>query len=261
MPAQHVWTWNSGLRLERQGWFQTGGQGIHAEWIAMGMKRLPPNSSEALAAAHERRRHNGLAPIEPREGRFGDLRVQVPRAFAARSQLEPPAYKLRVHLDMIRPTLVSERPLAVGEILHNGRTTARVAYLNLAPEHDNVSRLIECGPMLLWDLGEWSLVPFLRRGVPADPRYFVVNRARSNAIHVGGESNWGRFGTVKITRRELPTTQAPWEWQGGKWVPESGWFDGLSLAVLSHHWDERFSKEVAVEHFALTSQPLAGVKP
>jgi len=255
MPARHTWTWGTGLTLERQGWIQTGGQRIEAEWVALGLTKAPGNPAEVLVAANAQRRRNGLAPIVPRgEGRFGDLRVQVPTAFAARTRTEPPEYRLRVQLDLVRPERGEEKPLQVGTTLRVGRNVGRVARLEFDRQGlGRTSTLIETGPLLLWEGGHWSFVPLLRTGLVSQQRYYVVNRAHRNAVEAGNVETWGRFGTVKIGRRAL-SNSTPWDWRDGEWRKEPDWFAGLTIAVVTHHWEERFTKEIRVAPFALSPE-------
>ena len=111
--------------------------------------------------------------------------------------------------------------------------------------------------MLLWDGGAWTLVPMLRSFWRSEPRAFLVNRASGNSLSSLGGETWGRFGSVRITRRELPQ-HAPWELREAKWGGAENWYDGATLAVLTHEWEERFVKEVRVEQFELAPPPNAG---
>lgn len=252
MPAEHVWTWGSGLRLGRTGWLSQGSQARQAEWVAMGLPNPPPDPAVAIASLNERRRKAGLAPIfRPTDGRWGELRVQVPRAFPTRVQTEPPAYHVRVHLDLIRPTLAGECPLEVGQTLRIGSTIARVKAVNFDRHQSNqMPLLIESVPMLLAQGGLWNLVPMLRAGQIRPHRYYIVNRARGNASDRDNGGIGARFGSVQISRREL-SKAAPWGWRDGEWVQQQDWFRGLTLAAIAHEREERFFKEVSVEHFTV----------
>jgi len=261
-PAEHLWTWDSGLRLERQGWIQNRGDSREPEWLALGLNALLPVTREWnrewWTRANERRQRNGLPPLPLREGRWAEARAQVPLAFAKRTQLEPPAYRLRLAFDVTKPNLVDERPLKLGEKLHTGRTTARVAHLAFNQQHgpDRHSILMESSPMLLVDAGPVSLVP-LFRSMRAEPRYLLVNRARGHAVGSGGGTG-GRFGTVKINRRALSASPIR-EFRDGKWAEAEDWFDGnVTVAALTYDWQERFVKEITVEKFELVPAAVAG---
>jgi hypothetical protein len=257
-PAEHIWSWESGLRLERHGWIQAGGAWMDAEYLALGLPNPPAETREFWSNANERRQKNGLPPLVQMQGRWATARVQVPRAFEMRTRLEAPVYRLRLALDLTLPKLVDEQPLKVGETLRVGRTIARIAHLDFDRAHgpDRYSTVMERAPMLLWDLGSSSLVPFFRSSQP-EPRYLLVNRARGNAVGTAG-SRWGRFATVRIDRREL-SQSPPWEWRDGKRVAAEDWFDeGVTLAGLSYEWQERFVKETTVEQFQLAPTLVTG---
>jgi hypothetical protein len=261
-PAAHLWTWGQGLQIERSGWVSQGSQGHRADWAAMGLPRPPPDPEPAIIAANERRRKAGLAPIDrPAGGRWGELRVQVPPAFVARVKDEAPGYHLRLHLDLLRPKFEGECAAESGQSLRFGSSIVRIKGANFdRGDSTPAPVLIETEAMLLARSGLWGVVPMLRSATLPPRSYYLVNRARGNAVAFYIDNFRVGFGAVGIYRRELPKS-APWDWQDGKWTRQSDWFHGLTLAALSHAREERFFKELSVERFTLQTDAATQVNP
>jgi hypothetical protein len=191
-------------------------------------------------------------------------------SLVARMQKEPPSYEARLWLELLRPELGMEVPLAQGRWHTQGGRGMRigsVAAVERVPASNELTseartrlNIVETRPAPITGMlravaetGVWFLQPWSeeREG------YVLLNRARGEFRFVG---RWGAHHDD--TRRELVVNGVRIQWiqldtappqivRHGKWVSESGWSSDLTLGRVIMRQEAVLARDVKVERLEL----------
>lgn len=281
--TEHRWNWPDGLTLSRKG--NWSGMNNDAGRLALGLapeqERVPTNSRWGQF-------------LRSKNATFAE--ATVPPAFPARVLRDPPAYRLRAHLHLLRPVVVGERPVQADETIVSNAGVTRIVGTKFAysyspsrgtrinssipPVDPKTKRPIDATQHLYVTLAEHIPAVFdpgelFRSGGRAvfggwsHHEYLLVNRTRGNTsesdgLGLGAGRGWStrlaRIGTVGIVWRTLDFTP-PKEFRAAdnKWVDQPNWFENVTLAKLKLREEERSTKELRVERFELGPlRPLGG---
>lgn len=250
--VNHEWRWSDGTAIERTGWI-SGGWSYGPAMHALGVEPWKPNA-EYEAYLAERRRQRGMPASPVREPGVRTTGIKLLPSIAARMRRDPPAYLLRAHFSLHRPVVAYERTPHAGESMTGDPHHARLVRIERNADRLAVA-FVERQALLFWDVG--TIEPgsgFRLRwgGWQLQPQYFLLNRLRGNAAEYSNrEWHDARVATVGILWRKI-SFSAPRDYLGdGKFVAQSNWFDGVTLAKVVFREEERFTTELRVERFEI----------
>lgn len=289
--AAHQWSWQEGLVLKRKTSLEFLREGIN--WHALGLQP-PPRNAVYEERRNARRRQAGQPEFNLSDAVAPAYsQIFVPREFEKRVRLDPPSYSMRMDLALMRPVLMGEGSTEIGETIKSAAERSRIIARIRSTESTRSYRrgdgrivlMTEPSPKspsggspvtrerLYLALAEYrgtvlggrdpfrGIGPFLLSGWPRRT-YVVVNRARGNAVqefsffsHDTFRTRAVRIGTVGIVWRMLQVAPpSDYSEADDRWIAQSNWFEGVTLAKLELREEERFTKEFRVERFELATR-------
>lgn len=187
-------------------------------------------------------------------------------SLVARMRTDAPAYEARLWLELVRPELEIEMPLAPGRWRTQGGRGMRIESVDftrgprvsMQPGGGALVVLVETRPapigQMLQAAAEASawFTSWWRYGREG---YVVLNRGRGEFTSVGGPN--GRNGQRELVVNGVRVlwsergVDAPHVIRNGTWVPVAGWMSGVTLGRITVRHEAVFAREVKADRFEL----------
>jgi hypothetical protein len=270
---------------------------VGADLLALGLK-VPRATPEELERIRERRAlvntnraQRGLAPLPKSDQELGInvwTGVLVPTALISRIRRDPPEYLLRARLQVLRPVVLGEKPARKGEKIAAGpevtrvaRTEIRYVYRNSrggawnssSPVDGGITEGVIVGNRLnitlvehlptTWEKAtESGFGPFLFSNWP-ERAYFLINRSKGTASASDYRESSRRTVAVRVATVGIAWRMLELEVPAGVVATDrtsaTELVEGLTLAKLKLREEERFTKELHVPRFEISSRETGGV--
>lgn len=187
-------------------------------------------------------------------------------SLVARMRADAPAYEARLWLELVRPELAFEMPLAPGRWRTHGGFGMRIESVdftrgprvNMKPGGGALVVLVETRPAPIgqmlraaaeasaWFTSWWR---YDREG------YVVLNRERGEFVSVRGENESRSPQQLVVNGVRVlwcaKGVDAPHVIRGGTWVPVAGWMSGVTLGRITVRQEAVFAREVKADRFEL----------
>lgn len=193
-------------------------------------------------------RNSAFTPQQPVSGVPLQAFSLVPSSWAMRMATQPSTYQATLWLSLLRPEVLNEVPVSLGESRGGGSHRATVTKVNTSGAQAEIG-------LRQSRLGFWTRAVNreMSRGSVFSPRsielYFLLNRSRGEYRPVSASREGSLFvHGVEISHITLTLTEGR-VWRGKGWAEPEGWLEGASLAYVGFRLEAIFSREVKVDGF------------
>jgi hypothetical protein len=269
--AAQRWRFGDAFELSSSGYLYGGGE--HSVWID-GMKPVRwrdfPEDEETrgLIAAWKGRHKQApsLSLLPPGRAQFS-TDAQLRPSIVARMQTEPPHYEARVWMELARPELMIEAPIAAGQ-WHSGagrrlkidridsNVVSGTSWQGLTIQQ---LQLVATRPVPFIEmlrLHALNHVWFMQPWLQVRESYVALNRARGEFVPMDDRTD----ETKSRFDRELVVNGVLLQWislqmmvphivRGEKWQPVPGWASGVTLGRVRARATATFARDIVVERF------------
>jgi hypothetical protein len=245
--ARQRWSWPGGPVVERLEpfYFDRGSMPLFGLKDAI----VAPELKALWAEQLEKRTQRKFAPGEE----FAEMDGWLQPSLVARMRKEPFAYEAQLWWQVARPELRLEVPLAPTRWTARGGHGIGIERIDRNPNFQLT--FVATRPVLLMPLlrftHEWH-----HDFEQNDQSWALLDRERGVVTYVFGERHSDKPRTLAISGVKIEWrthfAAGPGKMREGKWVHDSDWRMGTSLAVFTLHDEAVVSRELKVEQYVLS---------